>query len=340
MLALPAQPAGVAWPSRRWPTAPLDPSVDAERLEALLAEPFSEAGEARLGQTHAILVVQRGAIVAERYGQESGPDLHAAVGVLVGQGKLDVQAPADVPRWRDDDDPRREISLDCLLRMSSGLRWVEDYVDDDVSNVIDMLFKTGKTDVGGYAEAQQPAAPPDRQWLYSSGTSNIVAKIVGRTLGGGVARYRAFLERELFGPLGMQSASARFDEAGTWIGSSFVFATARDFARFGLLYLRDGCWESGRLLPEGWVDYARTPTPHSQGFYGAHWWLNPGDPLGTFYASGYATQRVLVLPALDLLLVRLGVSLEERETWVCDQLSEIVRCFVPGGSWQGLLPRP
>jgi CubicO group peptidase (beta-lactamase class C family) len=266
--------------------------------------------------------------------------LHAAVGVLVGQGRLDPAAPAAVPAWRGADDPRRGIRLDCLLRMSSGLRWIEDYVDDGVSNVIDMLFKAGKADVGGYAESQQPAAPPDREWLYSSGTSNIVAKLVGRTLGGGEARYRAFLERELFGPLGMASATARFDEAGTWIGSSFVFATARDFARFGLLYLRDGCWEGRRLLPEGWVDHARTPTPHSQGFYGAHWWLNPGDPLGTFYASGYAAQRVLVVPALDLLLVRLGVSIEERDQRVCDQLSEIVRCFVPGGAWQGLLPRP
>jgi CubicO group peptidase (beta-lactamase class C family) len=132
----------------------------------------------------------------------------------------------------------------------------------------------------------------------------------------------------LFAPLGMTYATARFDEAGTFVGSSFVYATARDFARFGLLYLRDGRWSSTRVLPEGWVDFARTPAPACEtGEYGAHWWLRPDDPWGTFYASGYEGQYTYVVPALDAVVVRLGKTPAELrpgvEAWLDELLAAI-----------------
>ena len=133
-------------------------------------------------------------------------------------------------------------------------------------------------------------------WNYSSGTTNIVARIAGDVVGGGADSMRTFLQDRLFGPLGMASASPRFDDAGTFIGSSFLYATAQDFARFGYLYLRDGTWDGARLLPEGWVDHARAPVPvpATEEFgYGAHWWLWREYP-GAFAAHGYEGQYVIV----------------------------------------------
>ena len=136
----------------------------------------------------------------------------------------------------------------------------------------------------------------------------------------------AFMRSVLFQPLGMRSAAPRFDAAGTFIGSSYCFATARDFARFGLLYLRDGVWEGSRLLPEGWVDHARTPTPASSGWYGAHWWLALDDS-GRFSANGYEGQYIVVDPRRDLVLVRLGVSSIEQRAHLLRRLRDVVETF-------------
>ena len=114
----------------------------------------------------------------------------------------------------------------------------------------------------------------------------------------------------LFSPIGMTSPEPKFDPSGTFIGSSFCFATARDFARFGLLYMRDGVWDGQRILPEGWVDYARAPTPtppdEPMG-YGAHWWLGMAGP-DSFSANGYEGQFTVCVPSLDLIMVRHGKS--------------------------------
>jgi CubicO group peptidase (beta-lactamase class C family) len=276
--------------------------------------------------------------VLERYGPEHGPDstliswsvaksvLQAFVGVLVRDGKLAPDARADLPAWRAPGDARAAITLDVLLRMSSGLAWREDYVDAGQSDVIEMLFGRGKDDVAAYAAEAALAHPPDTVWCYSSGTSNLVSAIAGRALGGGQAAVEAHLRRELFERIGMRSATAGFDAAGTWIGSSFVFATARDYARFGLLALRGGVWEGERVLPEGWIDYARTPTPGSNGEYGAHWWL-PLEGDGMFSANGYAGQYVYVAPLHDVVAVRLGASTSEQQPLVKAWLAELVRRF-------------
>jgi polyhydroxyalkanoate synthesis regulator phasin len=139
------------------------------------------------------------------------------------------------------------------------------------------------------------------------------------------------MRTELFEPIGMHSAIPKFDAAGTFVGSSYVYATARDFARFGLLYLRGGVWDSGRVLPEGWVDHARTPTtselpPGETRRYGAHWWLWD-DGLGTFAAHGYEGQRVALVPELDLIVVRLGKTTADHYEDLHDLLTEIVDCF-------------
>ncbi|MCP3855947.1 MAG: serine hydrolase [Actinomycetia bacterium] len=295
-----------------------------------------------LGQSQALVVVQGGRIVAERYG--TGTDetstliswsmaksmAHAALGRLVLAGQASPVEPVLDPEWSGPDDPRRRITVHDLLTMRPGLQWLEDYVDGEVSNVIEMLFGSGALDVAGYAAALPPVAEPGERYVYSSGTSNILARFIGRKVGNGQADTEAFLHRELFGPLGMESAIPKFDEAGTWIASSFVYATAQDFARFGLLYLRDGVWDGQRLLPHGWVDRARTPQgdePDRLEGYGDHWWVYP-CPHGSFRCSGYEGQAIVCVPGLDLVIVRLGKTPNENgPDPLFLHLAELVSCF-------------
>jgi CubicO group peptidase (beta-lactamase class C family) len=336
---LPPQTPGVPWPTREWPEAEPDPGVDRGRIEKIFDRLFAEPAPDETGETRSLVVIHRGRLVAERYGSEFDREtpfvswscaksiLHAAVGIAVREGRIDVSKPAGDPQWSGPDDPRAAITLDCLLRMSSGLGFNEDYVDEQGSDAIRMLFGKGKPDVAAYAAAKPLTHEPDTFFSYSSGTSNIVSAALARALDVDEAGYRKFLHGELFDRIGMRSADPRFDDAGHFIGSSFVFATARDFARFGLLYLRDGTWDGERLLPEGWVDYARTPTPTDveQG-YGAHWWLAT-DGSGIFNASGYKGQYIVVAPAWDLVLVRTGDSEPEQRGAVITALAELIRAF-------------
>ncbi len=335
---LPAQPADVPWPTLRWPEADPGSDVDRVRVEASLGLLPAERRSETTGETHAVVVVHRGVLVAERYGPEHGPDVpgcswsmaksitHALVGIAVRDGALDVDAPAAVPAWQGDGDPRRTITLEHMLRMCDGLDFVEVYVDEGISHVIDMLFREGKDDVAGYAESRSLAHEPGKVWNYSSGTTNIITAVLDRSVGGGRDGMLEFMRRELFDRIGMGTAEPRFDAAGTFIGSSFVFATPRDFARFGLLYLRDGLWNGERVLPEGWVDHGRRLTAPSAGEYGAHWWLAMNGS-GIFNASGYNGQYIIIDPSRDLVVVRLGASTPEQRVHVVGALAELVRAF-------------
>ena len=320
LASLPPQPADVPWPTREWPLGAMPQAVD---LSPLLDQAFGPNAAAHLGETHALVIIQGGKLIFEQYGKGRGPEdtchswskaksiTQALVGLLVGDGLIDIHAPADVPEWRAPGDPRGAITLDQLLRMSSGLKFTEVYLPGQGSDVIEMLFGNGKDDVAGFAAGFPLEHAPDSFWSYSSGTSNIVSRCAARALGKWGADFEAFMRLRLFEPLGMTSPIPKFDEAGTFIGSSFCFATPRDFARFGLLYLRDGVWDGQRLLPEGWVDYARTKTAqNADGLddpYGAHWWLGIAGP-GSFSANGYDGQYTVVVPDLDMVIVRHGAT--------------------------------
>jgi CubicO group peptidase (beta-lactamase class C family) len=317
-------------------------------LEALVDRLFDADGP--LTETYACLIQHRGSIVAERYGgvleHFDGPPtpvdettpllswsmaksmLHAVVGMLVGDGVLDVSAAAGVPLWQGAEDPRRAITLDHLLAMRDGLDFLEDYVDATRSDVIEMLFGSGQDDVASFAADRRLAAPPGTRFNYSSGTSNVVSGIVARAVGPG-GPYADFVQSRLFDAIGMSSAKATFDAAGTWVASSFVHATARDFARFGTLYLDDGVWEGRRLLPDGWVGHGRLfrSVDASDGtLYGAHWWL-VGDRHGSFRAAGYEGQSILVCPPLDLIVVRLGKTPAVRNPGLVQWRREVVDAF-------------
>jgi len=321
-------------------------------VEELLNQAFGPDADPRFGQSFATVIVQGGRIVAERYGPTSGPDVthlswsmaksitQVLVGILVADGLLDPAAPAPVAEWADPADPRHGITLDQLLRMVDGLYFCESYAIGDpdggevpFSHCIDMLFGAGSDDHAGYTAALPLAHAPGTVFNYSSGTANIVARIVCDLIGrGDVAE--AWMRERLFDPIGMASAKPSFDTAGNFVGSSFFHATARDYARFGLLYLRGGRWGDGdaahRIVPSSWVDYARTPraTDDDGGIYGAHWWL-AGDDRGTFYPSGYEWQRVMCVPASDLIIVRLGKTLEADYEVPVDWMKSLISTFDP-----------
>jgi CubicO group peptidase (beta-lactamase class C family) len=340
LVPLPAQPAGLAWPTSAWPDGKLPAGLEQTRFDELLHQAFAAKSTERLGESHALVIVQGGRLVFERYGEGFGPELtypswskaksitHALVGLAAGDGKLDPMAPADVPAWAGDE--RAAITLDQLLRMSSGLKWLEEYLPDRPSDVIAMLFGEGQDDVAGFAASFPLAHAPGSFWYYSSGTTNIVSRCLSRALDASGPALEAYMRARLFGPLGMTSPIPKFDAAGTFIGSSFCFCTARDFARFGLLYLRDGVWDGRRLLPEGWVDYARTPTWQQAGVadgpYGAHWWLGVGGE-GSFSANGYDGQFTVCVPDLDLVLVRHGATPLDKKDELKAWVGEVVDCF-------------
>ena len=329
------------WPTAEWPVADL--ATDVDRDAVIDALRYLDDQPPEIGLSLATIVVHRGAIVAEQYAPSADSDTaliswsmgksvtHALVGILVGQGRLHLDQPAPVAAWADDD--RRAITVGQLLNMRSGLRFVEDYVDAGVSHCIEMLFGAGQHDVAGYAAALPLDHPPGKVWNYSSGTTNILCRIVGDVVGDGEDGMRRFMHEHLFAPLGMTSADPRFDAAGTFIGSSFLYATARDFARFGQLYLRGGAWDGRAVLRSAWAEHARaaTPTPPEEPFgYGAQWWLWPEWP-GTFGAHGYEGQYIVVCPDRDLVLVQLSKNVAEDRLHLLAPLRRIIAAFPPLG---------
>ena len=348
LLPLPPQPEGLRWPTTDWPRGELDPRVDVAALDALLDRAFSEPLPDDLERTHAVVVIHRGECVVERYASDTAPDdpcaswsmaksiTNALVGILVREGRLDVSEPIGVREWSPDD-PRSRITIDQMLRMVDGLRFREAehlgdgsvrYYSEEESDVIPMLFGHGRNDVAGFAATLPYVAEPESRWNYNSGASNLLARRVSEVVGGGEEGMRAFMERELFGPIGMRTAKPTFDAAGNFVGSAYCACSARDFARFGYLFLRDGVWDGRRILPEGWVDYCRTPSPQSASQYGAHFWTIPGS-LGLFSCQGAFGQRILISPKLDLVAVRVGNTAAEKVGNVVRYCKELVDAFRP-----------
>jgi CubicO group peptidase (beta-lactamase class C family) len=333
----PDQPAGVAWPTDGWETGPIPPGVDAAAVQARLDTAFGPESTGPAANYDAVVVVHAGRIVAERYrdGWGEATSIHRSwsmaksvtatlVGILVGQGRLDVYAPAPVPAWSDPDDPRHAITTDQLLRMASGLVWNEAYLDT-ASDTVAMLSGAGKDDMAAYAADKPLEVPPDSRVRYATGTSNIVAGIVGGEVGHG-DDYQAFIRSELLEPLGIadDEVAPGFDGAGNFVGGSVFDATARSFAKIGYLHLRGGVWDGRRILPEGWVDYVRTPTPAPAGSpeYGAHWWVDPEAP-GRFRAGGLLGQHILVWPAEDLVVVVLSDRADGLDGDLRDDLADL-----------------
>jgi CubicO group peptidase (beta-lactamase class C family) len=252
---------------------------------------------------------------------------HALVGAAVEQRRVDIDQPMGNPHWRAND-VRSAITWRQWLNMLDGQRYTELTARSPAeSDVAKMLFGSGRLDTAGYAASLPLAYPPGTRWNYNTAGEILVCDALTRTIvpNPGSARARrasmlAWMHSSLFDPIGMSSAQPEFDAQGLYLGGSFVYATARDFAKIGLLYLRDGMWEGRRILPEGWVDFARSPTSAANGdVYGAGWWINPASGTGqamfsyintgpardAFDARGLQGQIILLVPTKDLVVVRL-----------------------------------
>jgi CubicO group peptidase (beta-lactamase class C family) len=344
----PEKKTALPWPSGYLGPEKVPSKVNTNIFKKAIDSAFSEPYPEKRRYTRAVLVVYNGRLIAERYADGFHNDMpvpgwsmsksitNTLVGILVRKGKLDIKDPAPVPEWQEKDDPRKKITVDQLLRMSSGLKFEEIY--DPLKDATDMLYTSHS--FAAFAAKMPMEIAPDSKWYYSSGTSNIIARIVRQTAEVSYANYYDFIRDELFYKIGMYSAVMEPDSSGTFVGSSYTMATPRDWARFGLLYLQDGIWKGKRILPEGWVKYTTTPTSKApKGEYGAHFWLNAGSksdpqdrlwplsPVDTFAALGYQEQRVIVIPSKNLVLVRFGAT-SDRGAWNTDKfISDILKAF-------------
>jgi len=346
---LPTQPAGVPWPTERWAEGPPAGEVDRAALQAAGDALFAPVGRGGLPDTRALLAVQGGRLVWQRFADGFGADspfrswsmaksvTNALAGLLVRDGKLALDAPAPVPRWQRAGDPRRALTLRHLLTMTSGLDNA-DGGDGAGSYVARILFGDLASDTARGAEQAELDHEPGTHWAYSTATSQIVSAIVARTVGGGREGVDAFVTRELRAPLGLRTLVLEFDPAGTPLGGGYVWASAADWARLGLLYLRDGVWDGRRILPEGWVDFTRNVAPaENNGTYGAHFWvsakpaedqfqtLRPG--IEAFQMNGNAGQYVVIAPDRDLVVVRLGEMHATSWAQLNDRLGAFIQAF-------------
>lgn len=339
------------WPAGQAPDRAARPgALDMKRLSAALDEAFSEPDPDNLARTRAVVVAHDGRLVMERYAPGITPKtrllgwsmtktvINALVGILVEEGRLDLDAPAPVPEWRGPGDPRGAITLRQLMAMTSGLAFTEIYFPP--ADATTMLFLSPST--AAFAASQPLAHPPGQVWAYSSGTSNIISRIVKNAVGGSLGDYARFARTRLFGPARMYSALVEPDPSGTLVGSSFGYATARDWARFGQLYLDMGSLNGQRILSPQWVRYTITPAPAApQGIYGAQIWLNAGAPENPqdrwmpsvppdmFTTRGHEGQYVSVIPSLKLVVVRLGLA-ESSSAWDQERfLASVIQAVRP-----------
>jgi len=318
--------AGPAPAPDPWGATP-QPAADARLAQAIDAA-FTENPTPPWRHTQAVVVLHHGRLLGERYAPGVGLDtalsghsvsksvVSALVGIAVRQGRLDADAPAPVPEWQAAGDARAAITPDLLMRMASGLPADETAAGWDAATR--MWFD--ETDMAGFAAQGQLAAPPGTAWHYSNRSTLLLSRLLRDAAGGNAGAVRRWVQQELVEPLGLRTLSLNFDAQGTPVGSSNFFASARDWARFGQLYLDDGLAGGRQVLPPGWVARSRQPTL-GQG-YGAGFWLNqtdarnpwggrwglPGAPADAYFARGHLGQFVVVVPSQQLVVVRLGLS--------------------------------
>ncbi|MAI77987.1 MAG: serine hydrolase [Deltaproteobacteria bacterium] len=331
-------PRDLPWPGREWLSGDVPLGVDEAKLSMALDLIFTGGMEAQAGATQAFVVVHRGLIVVERYGEAisraktlkswslAKSFLNAVVGTLVEKEFLQLDGPLGLVEWAGKSDFRSAITVRHLLNMSSGLDFNEDHGDRH-SDSGEMLWGKGAQDMGAFAMERPLVRRPGSHFRYSSGDSLILSTVVKRVLEENQLSTLDWMQEHILDPLGMTSAIPRFDPSGTFIGSSYLFACAQDFARLGYLYLRGGHWNDCTLLTESWVNFSRTPSPAgAEAGYGAHFWLTKGSH-GLFFGDGFEGQKILIDPTIDLVVVRLGKTDEEQHPSLQRALALTVSAF-------------
>ena len=312
-------PDSIAWPAGDKLELKIPTGIDLNKLNAVIDKALRDT----VGNkgTFAVAVAYKNQLIAEKYhaGFSSKNRFlswsmaksitNALVGIMLKKGLMNVKERCDIADWKNDE--RSTITLENLMHMNSGLKWNEDY--GNLSNVTVMLHEA--SDMAAFAYKKPRVARPDSLWYYSSGTTNIVSYLIRKKLANDSVYY-AFPRKELFNLIGMRSAIFETDAAGNFAGSSYLYATMRDYVRFGLLYLNKGNWLGNQILPEGWTNYAAKPANGSGGKYGSFFWLNqsgsfPNVPRDLFMRQGHDGQAIYIIPSLQLVVVRTGFSKKE-----------------------------
>lgn len=317
-------------------TKPTTPAL-AEAINQAFAEPDPSSPTKN---TRAVIVLHKGQLIGEKYAPEvdrNSPLLGWSMtksltstifGMLVDRGKIDIESQTEIPQWKDD--KRSEITWKQLLQMNSGLRWKEDYAD--LSDAVTMLFNSDA--IGKYALSVPAEFTPGTVWNYSSGTSNILSSQL-RNYFNSQKDYLKFPYDSLFGRLGMYSMQIETDATGEFVGSSYAWATARDWAKIGQLYLQNGIWQGERIISEDWIAFIQEPAAGSEQLYGGHFWINSGGnfpnvPLDAFSMNGFHSQRIMIIPSKDLVIVRLGVTYKRPDFDFNEWYGQIIKAVDQG----------
>ena len=347
---------------------PPEPPVPAIALAAVIEQPgtsrealaravhalFTKQG---IGETRAVIVMHEGKIVAERYGENYSPDTRfqgwsmsktvtgVLIGMLVADGRLALDDPAPVDLWQRAGDPRGEITLRQLLQMRSGLRHEEKAEPVYSSGEVRMMFLDGRDDMAAWAEAQPLEFEPGTHFAYSTPTAMILADIVtdlaahdASSADQRQAAMAAFLEARMARPLGMPSLVGEYDASGTLKGGSSIWATPRDWAKFGEFLRRKGVAGGVQVVPRGWIAFMTSPSPAAPDYGGQTWLSRPSGterdylfaeqgPASAFAAIGHLGQYVIVLPEQQLTIVRLGKTDEPQRPALVDALAEIAALY-------------
>jgi len=315
-LALQAKPTwfdNTYWPKGSIIKDNISDVFDKEKLEAAINNSFEK------GNTRSIIVLFDTIAFYEKYADGFTKDTKilgwsmsksiasTMIGIMQKNGEINIDEPAPIKEWESDE--RKNITTKSILTMSSGIKWNEDY--GDISEVTLMLYE--KTNAAEFAINQPKAYVPDSVWYYSSGSSNILTEIVKRKFEN-IEDYWKFPYKELFNKISMYNTVYETDASGNFVGSSYAYATTRDWARFGLLYLNNGIWFGDTIVRPEWVEFTHTAVPNSDGKYGSQFWLNksgnelPDAPKDIYYADGYQGQRIYIIPSKKLVIVRMGLT--------------------------------
>ena len=314
--SLPENPDTIAWPMGNLIADTIPSGINIDKLNLAVQQVMADTIPSK--GTFALMIVYKGQPVAEVYRKDFSVGnrflswsmaksfTNTLIGLRVKNAALDINKPVNIENWQNDE--RKNITFNNLLHMNSGLEWNEDY--GNLSDVTIMLHKVG--DMGKYTAEKPFAYPADSVWIYSSGTTNLASMLLRQSFDSD-ADYYKYPREALFNKIGMKSAIWETDASGTFVGSSYLYATMRDYARFALLYMNKGNWLGEQLLPENWVDYTTSEAHGSNGQYGAFFWLNlsddqPDAPKDTYMCKGHDGQFIFIIPSKKLIVIRTGYS--------------------------------
>ena len=338
----------IQWPTKEWHVKS-SLLTGSDEFRSMTEYAFSADSNSELGITNALLITQGGKIVFEDYSEgitqntklvswSMAKSFTAAItGIMIDKGYISsVNESNLLPHWSD---LRGEITIDDLLNMKSGLEFSEEYNTSGRSDTLEMLFGEGMLDQATYAASFPIAFSPGTTFNYSTGTTNILSKIIKNKLNERSLDYYDFINENLMKKIGLNNTTLEFDKSGTFIGGSSVYASARDYARFGYLYLRDGKWEANQVISKNWIDETRVPSNNTYGIYSNKFWIiDPtfrngyGLPDDTYYCAGFGGQYILIIPSKDIVMVRLGETYRSENSdpeanEVLEYLSKIVNLF-------------